>query len=187
MMKPLPPTPATFPAIILAAWETTNRVTTFLVENLPSQLWQATIPGTPRKTVRRLASHIHNARCMWVKTLGQEHGIVPPTRVDRNNVQRKQLVAALNHSSDAVGRVLRLGCEHGGHIPPSRSYVWRNLPLDVGHVLTYLVAHEAHHRGQIVMAARQLGHPLPSSITGGLWQWTKRAKETSVAPRRQIA
>ena len=40
---------------------------------------------------------------------------------------------------------------------------------------------------QIVMAARQLGHSLPSTTTGGLWQWTKRAKETSVAPRRQIA
>ena len=142
MMKPVPATPATFPAMILAAWNTDNRVTTFLIENLPGQLWPATIPGAPRRTVRMLASHIHNARCMWVKTLGLPHGIVPPPRVDRNDVQRRQLVAALNHSSDAVGRLLLLGCEHGGRIPPSRSYVWRNLPLDVGHVLAYLVAHE---------------------------------------------
>ena len=114
---------------------------------------------------------------MWVKTLGQQHGIVPPLRVDRNNVQRKQLIAALNRSSDAVGRLLLFGCEHDGRIPPTRAYVWRNLPLDVGHVLAYLVAHEGHHRGQIVLAARQLGHPLSPSITGGLWQWTKLSKE----------
>jgi uncharacterized damage-inducible protein DinB len=49
--------------------------------------------------------------------------------------------------------------------------VWRNLSLDVGHVLTYFVAHEAHHRGQIVMVARQTGHRLPSAITAALWQW----------------
>jgi uncharacterized damage-inducible protein DinB len=49
--------------------------------------------------------------------------------------------------------------------------VWRNLSLDVGHVLTYFVAHEAHHRGQIVMVARQTGHRLASGITAGLWQW----------------
>jgi len=56
-------------------------------------------------------------------------------------------------------------------VPPSRGYVWRNLSLDVGHVLTYFVAHEAHHRGQIVMVARQTGQRLPRATTDGLWQW----------------
>jgi hypothetical protein len=28
-----------------------------------------------------------------------------------------------------------------------------------------------------VLLARQLGHRLPVSTTGGLWQWTKRARE----------
>jgi uncharacterized damage-inducible protein DinB len=182
MPKAMPPGPAALPEIVLGAWKTSNRVTTFLVENLPTELWAATIPEMPRRTIRMVASHIHNARCMWLKTLGRPLGIVPPAGVDRKNVQRRQLVAALNRSGDAVGRLLLLGCEHDGRIPPTRSYVWRNLPLDVGHVLAYLVAHEGHHRGQIVMAARQLGHPL-SSIAGELWQWTRRAKE---AKRGQV-
>jgi uncharacterized damage-inducible protein DinB len=58
------------------------------------------------------------------------------------------------------------------------------LPLDVGHVLTYFVAHEAHHRGQVVLLARQLGHRLPSSVTNGLWQWTVREREWARADRR---
>ena len=56
-------------------------------------------------------------------------------------------------------------------------YIWRNLPLDVGHLLTYFVAHERHHRGQIVLVARQIGFRLPAEVTTGLWQWTKRAVE----------
>ena len=67
--------------------------------------------------------------------------------------------------------LLKLGFDGKGHVPPSKGYVWRNLSLDIGHVLTYFVAHEAHHRGQIVMVARQTGHRLPVTTTAALWQW----------------
>lgn len=74
-------------------------------------------------------------------------------------------------------RLLSLGLERDGRIPAASTYVWRNLPLDVGHVLAYFVAHEGHHRGQIVLTARALGCRLPAAVTQGLWQWNKRAAE----------
>jgi uncharacterized damage-inducible protein DinB len=110
-------------------------------------------------------------RCSWVKTLGREHGITAPSRVDHRSVTPRQLAAALKRSSAGIEAHLKLGLAAEGQLPPSKGYVWRNLSLDVGHVLTYFVAHEAHHRGQIVMVARQTGHRLPSTTTAGLWQW----------------
>jgi uncharacterized damage-inducible protein DinB len=163
--------------MLLDAWRTNNRVTAYLVEHLPNELWEATVPGAPRRTVRMIAGHMHNARCMWIKTLGNEFGITAPRAVDRHKVPPKELLAALRNSSRGIISLLTLGLDRGGVIPVSSSYTWRNLPLDVGHVLTYFVAHEGHHRGQIVMLARQLGHRLPVEVTGGLWQWSKRAKE----------
>lgn len=126
-----------------------------------------------------LAAHFHNTRSRWIRTLGREHGITAPPLVDRRKVQRRALLGALGRSSRGVERLLELGIRSGGAVPPSRGYVWRNLPLDVGHVLTYFVAHEGHHRGQIVMVARQLGHRLPDDVVNGLWQWTTmvRARE----------
>jgi uncharacterized damage-inducible protein DinB len=171
-----PSNPALRDAVV-PVWQTTNRVTVFLIEHLPPDLWAAPVPGAPRRTVRMIAGHIHNARCMWIKTLGQAHGIDVPVPVDRRRVSPRQLVAALNRSSRGMVSLLQLGCDHDGTVPPSPLYRWRNLPLDVGHVLGYFVAHEAHHRGQIVMLARQLGCRLPAEVTGGLWQWSKRAKE----------
>jgi len=162
---------------ILSAWKTNNRVTIFLVEHLPPELWEATVPGAPRRTLRMIAGHIHNARCMWIRTLGREHGITVPRSVDRYKVTPNDLIPALQLSGDGILGLLEFGCEHGGTIPASKSYVWRNLPLDVGHVLGYFVAHEGHHRGQIVMLARQLGHRLPAEVTNGLWQWSTRSRE----------
>jgi uncharacterized damage-inducible protein DinB len=172
-MTPIPDLRAT----LLAAWRTNSRVTAWLVEHLPAALWDAAVPSEPRRSVRMLVAHLHNARSRWLKTLGREHGIAVPGLVDLRRVTRRSLLAALKRSSRGIEELLELGIAAGGQVPPSKAYVWRNLPLDVGHVLTYFVAHEAHHRGQIVMVARQLGHRLPPDATNGLWQWTTRARE----------
>jgi len=143
------------------------------MRRLPAALWTSAVPGdgARQRTVRAIAAHMHNARCSWLKTLGREHGIRAPARVDHHRVTPRQLVAALERSSKGMEALLKLGIASGGRVPPSRGYVWRNLALDVGHVLTYFVAHEAHHRGQIIMLARLMGHRLPRAVAGVVWQW----------------
>jgi uncharacterized damage-inducible protein DinB len=153
---------------ILAAWRTSNRITVALVRQIPQALWNAAVPGAPRRTVRMIAAHLHNSRCGWIKTLGREHGVRAPLRVDRYTVTRAQLAAALKRSSRGMEALLELGFAAGGTLPPSKGYVWRNLPLDVAQVLAYFVAHEAHHRGQIVMVARQLDQRLPTFCQASL-------------------
>jgi uncharacterized damage-inducible protein DinB len=168
---------------ILNAWRTNNRVTVFLIEHLPPGLWTSAVPGAPRRTIQMIAGHLHNARCMWIKTLGRELGVAVPRSVDRRRVGRKALLPALERSSRGILGLLALGYDRGGRLPMVSTYTWRNLPLDVGHVLAYFVAHEAHHRGQIVLVARALGYRLPPAVTGGLWQWTKRAAEAKAKQR----
>jgi uncharacterized damage-inducible protein DinB len=159
---------------LIDAWRTNNRVTTYLIENLPAELWSMTIPGSPRRTVRALAAHIHNTRCSWIKMIGGGHGIAVPKTVDARTVRPSELKRALDRSSKSMIALIRLGVARGGAVPPA---AWQNFPTDLIHFLNYFVAHEAHHRGQLCMIARQLGHRLPAEITGGLWQWKKRAKE----------
>ena len=161
---------------LIAAWRTNNRVTVYLIENLPPELWSRAVPGVPRRTVRMIAAHIHNARCMWIKMLGARHGIATPRRVDPRRVRAPELLRALPRSSEGIVRLLRLGIARGGEVPRA---AWQNFPTDVVHFLNYFVAHEAHHRGQLCMLARQLGQRLPVRVAAGLWQWSKRAREWS--------
>lgn len=162
---------ASLEAVILPAWQTNARVTHLLLASLPARFWDRAIPGAPRRTPRMIAGHIHNARCMWVRTLGRPLGIRVPKPVDRRLVGKADLLGALRHSTAAIQDVLRFGCAHGGQIPATAAYTWRNLALDVGHVLTYFVAHEGHHRGQLTLLARQFEIPLPEKARRGLWQW----------------
>lgn len=165
------PTSRALDEAVVASWRTNNQVTVFFVENLPAGLWAQPVPGAPRRTVRMILGHLHNARCMWIKMLGAKAGIPVPKSVNRQKVTCAQLLPALDRSSAGVVRLLELGLERGGKIA--------GFPQDVVHFMAYLTAHEGHHRGQVCMIARQTGHRLPQEITAGLWQWSKRAREVT--------
>jgi uncharacterized damage-inducible protein DinB len=159
---------------LIAAWRTNNRVTTYLIENLPLELWSENVPGVPRRTIRMIAAHLHNSRCSWIKSLGARQGIAVPQRVNIRTVRPAELLRALARSSEGIIALVRLGAERGGSVPPA---YWQNFPTDLVHFLNYFVAHEAHHRGQLILIARQLGHRLPRGVVDGLWQWKTRSRE----------
>ncbi len=159
---------------LIRAWRTNHRVTVFLIENLPAEIWPQSVPGAPRRTIRGIAAHIHNARCSWIKNIGGKNGVLTPAKVESRSVNTAELLDALESSSDGIIDLIRLGIARDRTIPAA---AWQNFPTDLLHFLTYFAAHEAHHRGQLVMLARQLGHRLPPEITAGLWQWNKRSLE----------
>jgi uncharacterized damage-inducible protein DinB len=73
---------------------------------------------------------------------------------------------ALEQSREALSKLIGRALETDGRIKGFRP--------DVAGFLGYLIAHDAHHRGQIAMLARQLGHPLPQKINFGMWEWGSR-------------
>ena len=159
---------------IIAAWRTNNRATTYLVEQLPAAIWSSPVPGISRLTVGMIAAHIHNSRCGWIRSIGARHGVKVPRPVDLRRVRPKQLLLALSRSSKGMISLIELGIAHGGRVPRA---TWQNFPTDLEHFLSYFAAHEGHHRGQLLMVARQLGHRLPRTVAGGVWQWTRFARE----------
>ncbi len=94
-----------------------------------------------------------------------------PPQLDRAAVTLDQARKALAKSAPALQALVRAALGSGGKI--------RNFPPDAATFVAYLVAHDAHHRGQICMLCRQLGHRLPNDVTVGMWEWNKRRQEAT--------
>jgi DinB family len=90
-------------------------------------------------------------------------------------INRKEVIEALSRSNQTMLKLLKACIDNGGKLPSTPA--WLNFPNDIVHFLAYFIAHEGHHRGQIIMLARQIDRRLPTEVTGGVWQWKKRLKE----------
>jgi len=109
---------------------------------------------------------MHNVRVMWLKAAAKGSKI--PEQLDRARVTPAQAVKGLEQSRAALAIVLKAALDTDGRVKGFRP--------DVVGFFGYLISHDAHHRGQISMLARQAGHPLPQKAMFGMWEWGSRGK-----------
>jgi uncharacterized damage-inducible protein DinB len=147
---------------VLAAFDINDRINQYLLDNLPAEAWRAEPPGKKGRDVASVVAHMHNVRVMWLKaTKGKV-----PEQLDRFTATLAQAKKALEASQVALREVLQASLDGNGRIKGFRP--------DVAGFFGYLLTHDAHHRGQITMLARQAGHPIPQKATFGMWEWGVR-------------
>jgi uncharacterized damage-inducible protein DinB len=151
------------PQALLKAFDTNNRINEYLIENLPQQAWNIKPRDGKGRTLAAIVAHMHNVRVMWLKAVKAEE---IPDQLERTTVTPVQAGRGLESSRHALSVVIGRALAGDGRI--------RNFRPDVAGFLFYLIAHDAHHRGQITMLARQLGHPLPQKAMFGMWEWGRR-------------
>ena len=156
-------------ASLLSALATSERITQYLLEALPADAWRAETPEDGR-TIAAVVAHLHNVRLMWLKAAAK--GAKLPAQLDRLKVTREQARKALAASHAAIAKLVESSLASGGKV--------KNFPPDVAAFVAYLISHDAHHRGQICMLARQVGHRLPNAVIFGMWEWNKRRQEAGL-------
>ena len=155
---------------IFAANDRMNQV---LIEHLDPAAWKANPPGKAR-TIAAIFTHMHNVRAKWVRLTAPHLGV--PTQLNRAHCTPQQASTALAESAARCAEMLAeaLG---DGHVQTFHRDGWAK-PWPAGvEMLCYMLAHEAHHRGQVCMLAHQLGFPLPYKASDGIWNWEKLWKE----------
>ena len=152
-----------------------DRLNQILIENLDPAAWRAKPPGNVRP-IAAIFTHMHNVRTKWIR-LTAPHLKVPP-QLNRASCTQPQARAGLAESAARCSEMLAEAfAEGGGRVKKFCRDGWAH-PWPVGpEMLCYMLAHEAHHRGQVSMLAHQFGFPLSNAVMSGLWNWEKLWKE----------
>lgn len=72
---------------------------------------------------------------------------------------------SLENSDSGIEELLSRSWDDGGKVKGFKKGV---LPL-----LGYFIAHESHHRGNMLLTLKQSGEKFPDAIKWGLWEWGK--------------
>jgi len=157
-------------AALLRAYSASARINQYLVEHLDPAVWRARVEGghgEKLRTVAALVAHLHNCGLRYLERTDRTARV--PAELDRFRVTPAQAVRALGAKRRAVQRVVTAALADGRRIT--------GFPYDAATFVLYYLAHDSHHRGQIVMLARLLGHPVSQKTMIGMWQWSRRAAE----------
>jgi uncharacterized damage-inducible protein DinB len=157
---------------IFAANERLNQL---LIQHLDPAAWRAKPPGNVR-TIAAIFTHMHNVRTKWIRLTAPHLKV--PAQLNRTHCTPPQARVALAESAARCEEMLAQALDaHDSRIEKFRRDGWAK-PWPVGpEMLCYMLAHEAHHRGQVCMLAHQLGHPLPKKMTSDIWNWEKLWRE----------
>ena len=151
---------------IREVWAVNEAMNQLLLEHIAPRAWRAEPPAGGR-TLAAIFSHIHNDRLLWMTVWAK--GRRRPAHTSRHTVTKKQAAAALARSAAALAKVLA-----EGRMRDAAEGVAR---------LCLMLAHDAHHRGQIMMLSRQLGYRLPGKVNYGIWHWGKLWRSLGTARR----
>jgi uncharacterized damage-inducible protein DinB len=151
-----------------------DRINQILLEHLDPEAWRARPPGKGR-TIAAIFTHMHNVRTKWIRLTAPHLKV--PAQLNRARCTPKQAGAALAESGARCEEMLADALGGGGRVQEFVRDGWAQ-PWPVGvEMLCYMLAHEAHHRGQVCMLAHQLGFPLPKEVGYGMWNWERLGKE----------
>lgn len=149
---------------LIETFQIHNRINIYLLDAIDGN-HLSDISSSKGRSVGEQFAHIHNVRLMWLKAALPELLIGLEKIEKENKITKNILRGALIKSGTAVETLLQQSAATGkikGFKPHATAFTG------------YLISHESHHRGQIMLSLKQSGHPVDKKIQFGLWEWGTR-------------
>ena len=152
---------------VLSAWRAHQRIQMALIEAIPDEGFAALPTGSRGRTVGAQLAHCQKARLGWLLYQATGGRPVKGDRIEAPRPTRAALRKAFESSGRTIEKLLR-----DALVGRARIRMFDRNPVQW---MGYLISHESHHRGQILLALKQNGLRLPDRIAinelwGGWWR-----------------
>ena len=162
------PSPATDHALlepILTAWRTNQRINVRLLQQITPEGLRDTLSTRGGRSVSRQFAHLHNVRIWHLETRAKALAKGAHKFETKDEPDRAELVKTLEESAGRIEELFTRAAEGvAGVRLPKRGAV---------QLLAYFVAHESHHRGNILLTLKQCGHPVVQEERYAIWDWDR--------------
>ena len=146
---------------LVEAFRQSGLVNEYLLNILPAALWRVNPPSGRGRSIAAIVGHMQSVRRTFARMGGARPG---PPSLDRKTSTPLQAQKALHQSTEDLARLFETAfVAHHARV--------KGMPRRAVNMLTYLIEHDAHHRGQICVLARDLGHEFKSEDVMRFWGW----------------
>ena len=151
---------------IIKAWQTHNKMNLLLLHAIDDEGLKARpIAKREGMNVAHQFAHMQNVRYWGVEAHCKEY-LKGVEKIERERAEnRKLLVKSLRDSAVTIENMLKDVTEGKAK--------FRSFKPGVIVYMGYLISHESHHRGLIMISLKQSGIKLTDKLKWGIWEWAK--------------
>jgi len=150
---------------LLAAWRANNRISLYLIEHISEEGMLCTLSKHGGRDVARQFAHLHNIRI--AQLVGRAKDLAEGLKKFEGKISpsKSELRSAFEASGEAMESFLAA-------LSAGESKR-RGFKRGLFTTLSYFVAHESHHRGNILLTLKTSGHNLDRANQYAIWDWDR--------------
>ena len=145
-------------------WQLNNRVNMMVLEEMTPETLECTLSKRGGRNVALQFTHMHSVRLQWLEVCAPAIFKTQTTIDKEAAIDKALLKKRLTESAGAIAEWMQTSDDEGKLKGYKKGLIF---------MLGYILAHEAHHRGSILLTLKQSGIKLSDKLKWEIWDWGK--------------